>query len=125
MKNFRILSLSLLLFLGLASVCLATEHAFIEGLEDIPLMRGVHQQTQKNVSFGNEESRFIEVYLTSSKVGFKKIIAFYKESLPQLGWTYQGTIDESVIFYRDSESLTFHRESIKPLQIRVTVKNRI
>ena len=51
-------------------------NSFIEGLEDIPLMNGVVQQTDKTFSFGNEESRFIEVYLTSTKVGFKKIANF-------------------------------------------------
>lgn len=125
MRGIRVFYLGILGLWCLASVCRAEEHLFIEGLEDIPLMKGVSQQVKETVSFGNEESRFIEIYLTSSKVGFKKIAAFYKESLPQLGWTYQGTIDESVIFYRDSESLTIHRENIKPLKIRITVKNRI
>lgn len=109
----------------LACVCHAEEHRFIEGLEDIPLMKDVSQQVAQTVSFGNEESRFIEVYLTSSKVGFKKIVTFYKESLPQLGWTYQGTIDGSALFYRDGESLTIHKDGIKPLKMRITVKNRI
>ena len=125
MRGLRIFYLGILGLFCLASVCRAEDHLFIEGLEDIPLMNGVSQQVKETVSFGNEESRFIEVYLASSKVGFKKITAFYKESLPQLGWSYQGTIDESVIFYRDGESLTIHKEKIKPLKVRITVKNRI
>lgn len=103
----------------------AKDFSFIEGLEDIPLMDGLEQNTEKTVSFGNEESRFVEVSLTSSKVGFKKIAAFYKESLPQMGWTYQGLVDDTLIFYRDSESLNIHKEKEKPLKIHITVKNRI
>ena len=105
--------------------CYAANYRFIEGLEDIPLMKNVFQHVDDTFSFGNEEARFIEVYLTSTKVGFKKIIDFYKESLPQLGWTYQGTLEGAVIFYREGESLTLHKESSKPLKIRLTVKNRI
>ncbi len=103
----------------------AKDFRFIDGLEDVPLMKGLTQDTEKTISFGNEESRFIEVYLTSSKVGFKKISSFYKESLPQLGWTYQGLIDNTLLFYRDSESLSIHKESSKPLNVRITVKNRV
>lgn len=97
---------------------------FIDGLEDVPLMDGLKQKNAETFSFGNEESRLIEVYLTSPKAGFKRIEKFYRESLPQLGWNYQGTDDNSVIFYRDGESLSIHKESINPLTIRITVKNR-
>lgn len=112
-------------FLSLVSVSTAKDIKFIDGLEDVPLMSGLEQNTYNTVSFGNEEARFIESYLTSTKVGFKAVEKFYTESLPQLGWVYQGTADNSIIFYRDGESLTFHKESSKPLKIRITVKNRI
>jgi len=112
-------------FLNLVSVSTAKDIKFIDGLEDVPLMSGLEQNTHNTVSFGNEEARFIESYLTSTKIGFKAVEKFYTESLPQLGWVYQGTADNSIIFYRDGESLTFHKESSKPLKIRITVKNRI
>ena len=54
-----------------------------------------------------------------------KIEKFYKESLPQLGWNYQGTTDNSVVFYRDSETLIIQKEKNKPLTLRITIKNRI
>ena len=103
-------------FLSLVSVSTAKDIKFIDGLEDVPLMSGLEQNTYNTVSFGNEEARFIESYLTSTKVGFKAVEKFYTESLPQLGWVYQGTADNSIIFYRDGESLTFHKESSKPLK---------
>lgn len=122
MKRFY---LFILLFCLCSSLAMAKGAAFIDGMEDIPLMKGLIQKVEKTVSFGNEESRFVEAYLISSKVGFKKVETFYKESLPQLGWTYQGTTDGTVVFYRDSESLSIHKESSKPLKLRVTIKNRI
>jgi len=112
-------------FFGISLSLNAKDLKFIDGLEDIPLMPGLEQNLDKTISFGNEEARFIEVYLTSSKVGFKKVEVFYKESLPQLGWVYQGTDNNVIIFYRDGESLTFQKESDKPLKIRITIKNRI
>jgi len=104
---------------------LADNVRFIEGLEDIPLMNGLVQKTEETISFGNEESRFIEVYLISTKFGLKKIEKFYKESLPQLGWIYQGTEDDTIIFYREGEVLSIHKENNKPLKIRITVKNKV
>lgn len=120
----RLCSLFFLMMI-VGSEALAKAPAFIDGLEDIPLMKGLVQKTDETVSFGNEESRFVEVSLSSSKVGFRAVEKFYKESLPQLGWTYQGSADNTVIFYRDSESLNIHKEDCKPLKIRIIVKNRI
>ena len=120
----RLCSLFFLMMI-VGSEALAKAPAFIDGLEDIPLMKGLIQKTDETVSFGNEESRFVEVSLSSSKVGFRAVEKFYKESLPQLGWTYQGSADNTVIFYRDSESLNIHKEDSKPLKIRIIVKNRI
>ena len=117
--------LFILLFCLCSSMAIAKGMTFIDGMEDIPLMKGLIQKVEKTVSFGNEESRFVEAYLISSKVGFKKVESFYKESLPQLGWTYQGTSDNTIIFYRDNESLNIHKESSKPLKLRVTIKNRV
>ena len=115
----------LLVFCLKANITLAESNRFIDGIEDIPLMSGLMQKNEDTISFGNEEARFVEVYLISPKFGFKKIEKFYKESLPQLGWNYQGTTDNSLVFHRDSETLIIHKEKNKPLTLRVTVKNRI
>ncbi len=99
--------------------------AFIEGLEDVPLLSGMKQVQKDNISFGNEQSRLVEAYLTSSKIGFARVEKFYKETLPQLGWTYQGKRDDTLTFYRDGEAIDIARESIKPLVVRITVKSRL
>lgn len=97
---------------------------FIEGFEDIPVMKGLSQISNDNISFGNEESRFVEAILTSSKVGFKSVEKFYTSTLPQLGWTYQGKRGETLIFYRDGEALEIVKESVKPLNVRITIKSK-
>ena len=98
---------------------------FIEGLEDVPLMDGISQIQKDTISFGNEESRFVEAYLTSSKIGFKSIENFYIKTLPQLGWTYQGKDANTLLFYRENEMLEIVKESAKPLEVRITVKNKL
>ncbi|MDO4162347.1 MAG: hypothetical protein Q4D80_05020 [Pseudomonadota bacterium] len=97
---------------------------FIDGMEDIPLMDGLSQITQDDISFGNEETRLLEAYLTSRRLTFSKVSAFYKESLPQLGWIYQGNRGNSLLFDRDGETLEVIREASKPLIVRVTVKSK-
>ena len=103
----------------------SAQAAFIEGLEDVPLLKGMVQVQKDNISFGNEESRLVEAYLTSSKMGFAKVEKFYTETLPQLGWTYQGKRDDTLSFYRDGEVLDIAKESVKPLMVRITVKSKL
>lgn len=99
--------------------------AFIEGLEDVPMLKSMIQVQKDNVSFGNEESRFVEAYLTSSRIGFAKVEKFYIDTLPQMGWTYQGNRDNTLTFYRDGEVLDIVKESTKPLMVRITVKSKL
>lgn len=103
----------------------ATAAPFIEGFEDIPIMKGLKQVQNDNISFGNEETRFVEAILTGSKVGFKSVEKFYTDTLPQLGWVFQGRRGDTLIFYRESESLEIVKESSKPLNVRITVKSRM
>ncbi len=98
---------------------------FIEGLEDVPVLEGMTQIPSDSISFGNEESRLVEAVLTSNKVGFKKVEKFYQDTLPQMGWTYQGKRDNTLIFEREGEVIEISRESIKPLMVRITVKSKI
>lgn len=122
MKKFRLFIGGLLTILLASNICVA---AFIEGLEDVPLLKGMQQVPKDNISFGNEESRLVEAYLTSSKMGFARIEKFYTETLPQLGWTYQGKRDNTLTFYRDGEIIDIAKESVKPLMVRITVKSKL
>jgi len=98
--------------------------AFVEGMDDVPLYEGLSQITQDDFSFGNEETRLLEAYLTAKKLKFAKVAEFYKESLPQLGWIYQGNRGNDLVFYREGETLEVVREAVSPLIVRITVKTK-
>lgn len=97
---------------------------FVEGMDDIPLPDGMTQITQDNISFGNEETRLLEAYFSAPKLKFARISEFYKESLPQMGWIYQGNRGDDQVFYREGETLDIVKESASPLIIRITVKSK-
>ena len=118
----KLSALIFLLFLTLVSTVNAAN--FVEGMEDVPLMDGLSQITQDDISFGNEETRLLEAYLTSRRLKFAAVANFYRESLPQLGWIYQGNRGNNLLFYRDGETLEIIKESVKPLIIRITVKSK-
>lgn len=119
MKKF-ILSLFILLLPMLP----ADAAKFVEGMEDVPLMDGLSQITQDDISFGNEETRLLEAYVTSRRLKFAAVSQFYRESLPQLGWIYQGNRGNSLLFDRDGETLEIIKESANPLVVRITVKSK-
>lgn len=97
---------------------------FVDGMDDVPLLEGMQQITKDDFSFGNEETRLLEAYFNAPRLNFAKIADFYNESLPQLGWIYQGNRGHDLLFYRDGETLEIVRESVSPLIIRITVKTK-
>ncbi len=114
---------SLLAFIFLSFT--ATAASFVEGLEDIPIPADTQQVSNDTISFGNEDSRLVEVMLTSSRIDFKKVSSFYKNTLPQMGWLYQGSREQTLIFEREGEVLEIAKESASPLRVRLTVKSKI
>ena len=126
-KLMRILMVGVLV--GIAFTARAA--TFIEGMDDIPLPENMLQITQDDFSFGNEETRLIEAYMTaakpkeiSAKKQFRQIADFYRESLPQLGWIYQGNRGNDLLFYREGETLEVAQENNSPLLVRVTIKTK-
>jgi len=102
----------------------AQSEKFVEGMDDVPLLEGMNQITQDDISFGNEETRLLEAYFNTQKLKFADIAKFYGESLPQLGWIYQGNRGYDLLFYREGETLEVVRESVSPLIVRITVKTK-
>lgn len=98
--------------------------AFVEGFEDIPLAEGLNQIEKGALSFGNEEIRLIERYLTSATLTFSEVINFYGETLPQMGWNKKSESETKTSFERDGEILEISEESNKPLIVRLTVKSK-
>ena len=98
--------------------------AFIEGMSDIPLMEGTKQVHNASISFGNDQSRFDEAYISAKRIDFEKIAEFYKETLPQLGWKFVKTQDNALSFERESEVLDIAMEKRTPLLVRFTLKSK-
>ena len=124
MKKTTLKTFSLVLAGALWWSAESTAAPFIEGFEDIPIPQGMTQTESDNISFGNEETRLVEAYLTGSKTQFKDVEAFYMNTLPQLGWTFQGKQGNAISFYRDGEKLDIVREQKSPLLVRITIKSQ-
>ena len=111
-------------FLSVLLFSTMTNAGFVEGFEDIPLAEGFNQIEKGALSFGNEEIRFIERYLTSATNSFSDAKKFYGETLPQMGWNKKGESATKISFERDGEVLEINKESEKPLIVRLTVKSK-
>ena len=71
--------------IGVLSTISHSDERFISGFEDLPLMRGMIETTASNVAFDTVHGRVLVSFAQSSE-SEEKILAFYKESLSQLGW---------------------------------------
>ena len=117
-------TLLFLTFLVAGTWCFTVKADFIEGLEDIPLPAGVTQVENGSISFGNEEIRLFESYLSAEKQKFDEIINFYITTLPQMGWQKGTKTSQKISFERDGETLEISKESEKPLILRLVVKSK-
>jgi hypothetical protein len=76
------------------------DSGFVAGVEDLPLMPGLHEVEEAGTKFDSATGRIVEAYAVG-QVEEADILAFYAESLPQLGWTM---VDQT-LFHRSGESL--------------------
>lgn len=121
MRN--LFSLVFIMMITLSQAAHAAE-SFIEGMEDIPIPDKMMQIRADNISFGNEETRLVEAYLQANFYKFSFVAGFYEETLPQLGWTFEGEKDGVLTFVRGNEELDIAMESKLPLIVRVTLTGR-
>ena len=120
-KFFCFLSILFLSFLPL-NVSAAD---FIDGFEDIPLMKGLRQIENQNFSFGNEESGYTEAILISSQnKNFEDVKNFYHRILPQFGWKLTNESSKHLNFTRENDVLEIFRQQNKPLKVLVSLKSK-
>ena len=87
-------------------------------------MKGLTQISDNDISFGNEETRFIETQLQSSKnIKFNDIKNFYIKTLAQFGWNLKEKSESNVIFYRENDVLEINKIASNPLKISINIKN--
>lgn len=85
--------LLLILWLLLAAPALAApafgDDGFISTVPDLPLMPGLEEVPEQAIVFDKPEGRIVETFAIGL-VTQDAVIAFYRETLPQLGWTATG-----------------------------------
>src|SRR3990172_1683590 len=75
---------------------------FVAGVEDLPLMPGLVEIGDAGVVFDKPGGRIVEAY-AEGKTRRAEVIAFYGQTLPQLGWRAAG----ATIYRREGERLEF------------------
>jgi hypothetical protein len=86
----------------LSGAAVATEPAgWVPGTEDVPLMPGLAPTDEAGLIFDKPQGRIVEASARGS-VSRHAVLAFYQESLPQLGWRLAGERQ----FLRDGERLS-------------------
>lgn len=105
MRTFPLFGLMLAMLLVGTSVRADEGQArFASVIDDLPLMSEI-MEVGEGVEFSTPDGRIAEV-TTQGKVTRKAVLAFYAETLPQLGW---ARISETA-FVREDESLTLIME---------------
>lgn len=120
MHRFLCLLFAVFLAFPAAAQTDAGYETFMSGFEDLPLMTGLIQLEDAAVSFDTPGGRIIEAYAESPTATASKIIDFYAETLPQLGWK-TGTKNKSgtsLVLTRDGETLKISTEKSAPVSVR-------
>ena len=92
----------LLGFSGTGIRAARAESRFFHAISDVPLMPGLQEETDQDVTFDPPAGRIIEASAQGS-VSAEAARIFYRQTLPQLGWQANGT-DQ---FQREGEHLSF------------------
>lgn len=93
---------------------------FVSGFEDLPLMTGLIQLEDGAVSFDSPSGRIVEAYAESPTLTIEKILTFYSDALPQLGWKKDGETAKKnmLVFTRDGEILKISLEKNTSVAVR-------
>ncbi|MFQ5764891.1 MAG: hypothetical protein ACE5GT_08185 [Rhodospirillales bacterium] len=75
--------------------------AFVSAIDDLPVMPGLVEDLDAAMVFDSPAGRIVEAF-AQGNVRAPDVLAFYAETLPQLGWRPSGT----GVFRREQEILT-------------------
>jgi hypothetical protein len=59
--------------------------AFFAAVEDMPIMPGLTEAPEASTLFDKPEGRIVQL-VAAGQVDRERVLAFYAEALPQLGW---------------------------------------
>lgn len=92
-------NLASLAMMGVVAAAGAAD-GFLSRLEDLPLVPGLSEDTSTGVSFDTAGGRIVEAFARGDLTR-RQVLDFYRETLPQLGWTAEGETE----FRRGGERL--------------------
>jgi hypothetical protein len=78
----------------------AAENAFVDGIDDLPLMPGLIAVGDQSLVFDKPDGRIVQAVATG-RVRAAAVRSFYADTAPQLGWKPAG----EGRYTRDGESL--------------------
>ena len=74
---------------GVVATLAGAADVFLSRLEDLPLAPGLSEDTTAGLSFDSAGGRIVEAYARGNMTE-DQVLQFYKETLPQLGWTAES-----------------------------------
>lgn len=120
----RALVLSFCLLCGAAVAAPAAETRFLSGLNDVPLMDGLVELRERQTLFDAPGGRIVDLYAEGA-VPAARIIAFYAQSLPQLGWSVAPAGGKGPLrLTRDGESLVISARTGSTTLVHFSLKPR-
>lgn len=94
--------------LGFGAQARADEQRFFSNISDLPLMNGLYELPDSAVVFDKEDGRIVESSAAGDGVAPERIMAFYRATLPQLGWKPVG---QGAVYERGGETLQLKAEN--------------
>jgi hypothetical protein len=85
---------------GIPGSARAQNVGYVANVEDLPLMPGLSEIAGAGLVFDKPEGRIVEAYARGSLTP-EAVLAFYRRSLPQLGWVAAGP----AAYHREGERL--------------------
>lgn len=86
LRQLAFAAVAALLLAAAAAAQSAQNGNFVAGVEDLPLMPGLSQVEAASTVFDAPTGRIVEAF-AAGPVTREQVLAFYAETLPQLGWT--------------------------------------
>ena len=103
----RMMVLGFALCIGSAAMAAETASGYLDAIEDMPLMEGLHETGEGGIVFDKPNGRIVRS-IAEGKVAASDVRAFYIDSLPQLGWVRLPKLEligDLLIFRRETERL--------------------
>jgi len=72
-----------------ATVAALAAEGFLTRVEDLPLAPGLAEDVRNGFAFDSASGRIVDAYATGD-ISEEQVLRFYRETLPQLGWTAEG-----------------------------------